>query len=78
MASRHKSPAGSMVEQRILLPQAMLLDWKFERILLNTVRCRQLLTLMSKTELRDLYSKQQASMFKCMSMFYMINSPFNG
>jgi hypothetical protein len=51
MASRHRSPAESMVEQRTLLPQAMFLDWRLERILLDTGGCRQLLILARKTEL---------------------------
>jgi hypothetical protein len=56
----------------------MFLDWKFEWILLNTVRCRQLLTLKRKKELGDLYSKLRACIYKCISMFYMMNSSFKG
>jgi len=60
------------------LPQVMFLDWKFEWILLNTIRCQQILTLERKVELVDLYFKLWACTFKCMSMFYMMYSLFKG
>jgi len=60
------------------LPQVMFLDWKFEWILLNTIRCQQILTLERQVELVDLYFKLWACTFKCMSMFYMMYSLFKG